>query len=125
MLRLIVRILLTAVLFSFVFPKIASGVQFHGQFWPDSIISAIVFAMVSYLVGVLITLSATFLSVLTFGLTVLVFVLGFWLIPAIQLQAFAHYFPEQLTIASWGSAIWGGLLLMVVNIMTASLRSKS
>ncbi len=129
MLRLIVRVLLTAVLFCFIFPKIASGVDFHGDFWPAGVIFAAVFAVIAHLINFGILFAARTFTRLTCGLGLLIIipalVLGFWLIPAIQLQVVAHYFPEQFTIASWGSAIWAGLLLMVVNIITHTRASTT
>lgn len=129
MLRLVVRILLTAVLFCYVFPHVASGVQFHGKFWPDGIIYAAVFSIVAYIVGMLIGLVVTVFALATrgFGLLVVipVLMLGFWFIPAIQLQVFSHFFPEQFTVAGWGSAIWAGLFLLVVNLITASRSRKT
>ncbi|MBX9688679.1 MAG: phage holin family protein [Candidatus Obscuribacterales bacterium] len=127
MLRFIVRVLLTALLFCFIFPKIAGGVQFHGQFWPDGLIYAGVFAIVAHLVNFVIRFALAAFSVATLGLGLLIVIpsvlFGFWLLPAIQLQVFAHFFPEQFTVSGWGSAIWGGLLLMIVNTITATVSS--
>lgn len=129
MLRLIVRILLTAILFCFIYPKIATGVQFHGQFWPDGIIYAAVFAVVVFIINTLLRFTLKAFSIATLGLGLLIvipaLIMGWWLIPAIQLQVFAHFFPEQFTVAGWGSAIWAGLLLMIVNLMTTSISNNS
>lgn len=128
MVRFIVRIFLTAILFCFICPKIASGVQFHGQFWPDGVLYAAVFAVVAYLVTLGIKLAETVFSLATLGLGLLIVIplnlLGWWLVPAIQLQVFSSYYPEQFSVAGWGSAIWVGLLLMVVNGMTAAITTE-
>ncbi len=118
--RISVRILFTAVLFSFIFPKIVGGVQFHGQFWPNGIIDGAVFA-------VLAIAAFRLVAIIICGITgtdetsplkaILLYGLAFWFIPAIQLVVFGHLFPEQVTVAGWGSAIGGGFLLLLVNII--------
>lgn len=129
MLRLIVRVILTALLFSYVFPAVVPGVQFHGNFWPQAFIYAAAFSLVAWAVRWLIGLGALVFSVATLGigalLVFLALIFGFWMIPAIQLQVFAYYFPEHFTVASWGSAIVAGLLLMVVNFLTQKSSASS
>lgn len=129
MIRFLLRIALTAVLFCFVFPEVLSGVTFNGEFWPDGIIYATVFAITAFVVNFVIALGAAAFAVATLGLGLILLWLAriflFWLIPAVQLMVFAHYFPEQFQIAGWGSAILAGLLLMVVNIITNSVAGNS
>ncbi len=124
MLRFIINAVITAVVFCFVFPEVNSGIQFHGPFWPEGVIYAGIFSIVASLVGLAIGAGATLFTVATRGVGLLLVVpallLGFWLIPAIQLEVFAHYFPAHFTVASWGSAVWGGLILMLVNALTAN-----
>ncbi len=128
MIRLIVRVLLTAVLFRYVFPKIANGVHVSGGL-ANCIIYAAVFSLLAYVFVLLLRLTVNTFSVITDGMSHLisapVLILGFWLIPALQLEVFAHFFPQQISVASWGSAIWAGLFVMIVNTVTSSELSKS
>jgi len=129
MLKFALRVLLTAVAFSFIFPKLTPGVAIAGQFWPEGIIAALVFAVTAYIIGVVINLAATAFAIgtLGFGLLLIVplYLLGFWLIPAIQLQVAASWFSEIFTVSSWWSAIGAGLILMIINAMTASYSRSS
>ncbi|HMO23123.1 MAG TPA: hypothetical protein PKC98_19345, partial [Candidatus Melainabacteria bacterium] len=68
-----------------------------------------------------ITLSAL-LAISTFGLAILflipVWLLGFWLLPAVCLKLLAGLIPHFLTINGWLPAIWGGLVMLVIGIIT-------
>jgi hypothetical protein len=119
--RIALRILFTAVLFSFVFPKVAGGVQFHGQFWPNGVIDAAVFAVLAiaafrFLIIVITAASGSDETSLLKAIPLYVF--AFWILPTIQLVVFGHIFPEQLTVVGWISALWAGFLLLLVNILT-------
>lgn len=123
MINLLARIGLTALLFSYVFPALfGASVHFNGSFWPDAVLYGAVFAGVCYLLDWVIAIAVTFFGIATAGLGFLLFGLfmlfGFWFIPAIQLQVFAHYFPNVFTVDGWGSAILAGLLIMFVNWLT-------
>lgn len=125
MLRIAVNVVLTAVLFCFIFPKFATGVQFHGEFWPEGVIYAAIFTVIAAAVVWVIRAFIKLTAVATLGaallLTIPAVLLGFWLVPALQLKIFALYFPEHLHVDSWGSAIWGGFLLMIVNYLSFML----
>lgn len=129
MIRFLINAVITAVVFCFVFPEVASGVQFHGQFFPEGVIYAGIFSVVASLVSLAVGAGVTLFTVATRGVGLLLVVpallLGFWLIPALQLEVFAHYFPAHFTVAGWGSAIWGGLILMFVNCLTANWSAHS
>lgn len=130
MIKLIARIGLTAILFSFIFPFLfGANVQFNGNFWPDAIIYAAVFAGVCWLFDVVISFAIKVFAIATLGigaiLVGLFFLFGFWLIPAIQLQVFAHYFPDVFSISGWGSAILAGLVLMFTNWLTAPAKQTN
>ena len=122
MIRLALRFAITAALFCFVFPSLVPGIRFHGHFWPEGIIYAAVFAGTAWIVDVLLWLAITFFALATFGIGLLLILplrlLFFWLIPAIQLEVFAHWFPAHITIEGFGSAVVGGLILMVANWVT-------
>ncbi len=113
---ILLRVLLNGFLLATVLPGIFPDIKFHGDFWPQGVVAGLLFAMVVWLVEVLL---AT-LGILTLGVVfVLRFVLWF-LIPALQLYAMAHWFPQYLTIGSAQSDILGGFVLMIVNIVTGS-----
>ncbi|HEY9788340.1 MAG TPA: hypothetical protein V6D17_23325 [Candidatus Obscuribacterales bacterium] len=129
MLKFLLRIVLTAALFCFVFPEVIDGVTFHGEFWPQGIGYALAFAITAFIVNVLIVFGAAAFTVATLGLGLIVVwfarVFLFWLVPAIQLMVFAHYFPSHFQVTGWVPAILAGLLLMVVNILTNEITAKS
>lgn len=114
----LVRVALTALVFFYAFPRL-DGIAFHGALWPDAFIAAAIFSAVAWAVGGLISLASTLFAIGTFGLGLFIlipaFLLGFWMIPVLQLQAMAQMFPEYLSLASWQSAVIPGLLLLVVN----------
>lgn len=127
MIRILIRILLTALLFSTVFPALDIGVHFNGPFWPTAVGYAFIFGIVAWFVDVLIGLAALAFSIVTLGLGLILVwlaqIFAFWLIPAIELQVFADFFPQHFTTSGWGSAIIAGLLLLVVNWLTRAPRS--
>ena len=119
MFSFLLRSVVLAAIFCFVLPEYAPGVVFHGEFFPEGIVWAAIFSVVANLVvlGVLAAGGAVALMgggvVLFFE--IIAFCLGFWLIPALQLQAMAHFFPAHFTVDSWGAAIWASLVMAVAN----------
>lgn len=116
------NLIITALLLCFVFPAVTDGgVQFHGSFWPTGVLYAFIFGIVSTLTTLGIFLATGVITIATRGLALLAivpaFILGFWLLPAVQLQVFAHYFPAHFTVSSWGAAIVAGFVMMVVNMV--------
>jgi uncharacterized membrane protein YvlD (DUF360 family) len=120
MIKIAFRIALTALVFTFIFPMI-SGVHFTGEFWPQGIAYGFLMAAVAYLFSYVVGL----FIVATLGIGAIFVLFGFWLIPAIELQILAHFFPQNLAFDSWGSAILAGLLLMVINIFTTIRTTQS
>ena len=120
MIKIAFRIALTALVFTFIFPMI-NGVHFTGEFWPQGIAYGLLMAAVAYLFTYVVGL----FIVATLGIGAIFVLFGFWLIPAIELQILAHFFPQNLAFDSWGSAILAGLLLMVVNIFTTIRTTQS
>jgi hypothetical protein len=51
--KIIARIVILALLFSYVFPAIVAGVSIHGGFWPQGIVCGLLFTGVSIVVGIL------------------------------------------------------------------------
>lgn len=112
---LIIRVLMNAFLFVFLLP-IVSGITFHGTFWPEGIVAGILFSIVIAVVDSLLFLFA----VGTLGLGLIAYLV----FPALCLEAMAWAFPQYLTIASFGTAIIGGIVFWVGNaILTTALRA--
>jgi hypothetical protein len=97
MIKIAFRIALTALVFTFIFPMI-SGVHFTGEFWPQGIAYGFLMAAVAYLFSYVVGL----FIVATLGIGAIFVLFGFWLIPAIELQILAHFFPQNLAFDSWG-----------------------
>lgn len=121
MIRFVINVLITAFMLAFVLPLIP-GVHFSGQFWPEAIVYAVLFGVVSFVVDLVLILAGAALTIATAGfggiLVVALYILGWWLIPAIQLMALAHWFPQHLAIDSWFAAAVSGVVLLVVNFLT-------
>jgi hypothetical protein len=111
---LLMRVALVAIAFSYIFPVLTPGVQFHGNFWPDAFIWAAVLAVIARIVAFLMSLFFAF----TLGLGGLVLLFFFWLVPAFQLYAMAAWFPQVLTLHGLGDNFVAGLILMVIYAMT-------
>lgn len=118
--KFIVRVVLMALLFTFVFPTVAPGVQIHGTFWPEGIVCGLIFAGVSIVIGLL----AAMFSFFTLGIgLVLLFILQMF-IPALTLQLMANWFPNHLTVVNWEAAVVAGLCIWVVNYIFSRLGSS-
>lgn len=120
MIRFLVRTALGAAAFFYVLPHI-EGIRFHGG-WVSAIGLAIFFSLMLWGVETLLFLLSALLTFSTLGLALLVIVplwlLGFWLIPAVALKLLADFMPNTLEVAGWWPAILGGLILLVIMIVT-------
>ena len=118
--RLLIRLVLISLAFYFIFPKI-DGIQIHGSFL-HIFIAAIAFAFLGWLVESIAILISAALTIGTLGLALLVLVplwlLGFWLLPAVTLKFLAEMMPAYLTISGWMPAILGGLVILLIGIIT-------
>ena len=120
MIKFISRLVLTALVFEFVLPRIP-GISFHGHFTTALWIS-LAFGIASFLVDLFAVFLAAVLSISTFGLALLILIplwaIGFWILPAVALKVVADFMPANLTIHDWGAAALGGLVMLVVNAAT-------
>jgi uncharacterized membrane protein YvlD (DUF360 family) len=118
--RQIIRLVLIALAFYFVFPMI-DGIQIHGNFG-HIFIAAIAFAFLGWLVETIALAISAVLTIGTLGLALLILVplwlLGFWLLPAFVLKLLADFMPTYLTISGWVPAILGGLVMLVIGVIT-------
>jgi uncharacterized membrane protein YvlD (DUF360 family) len=120
MVRFALRVVLTALVLTYILPMIG-GIHFTGTFWPEGIIYGVLFALCGWILAALVAL----FTVGTLGIGLIFLILGFWLLPAIQLELMAWLFPAHFAIQSFGSAVLAGLVLMVVNTVTHTHSSSS
>jgi uncharacterized membrane protein YvlD (DUF360 family) len=119
--RYLIRLALIACAFYFIFPMI-HGIQFHGNFVHALLVGAI-FAFVGWVVESIAIAISTLLAIGTLGIALIVLVpawlLGSWLLPAVALKLVADIMPSSLSISGWMPAIWGGLIMLLVGVVTS------
>lgn len=119
--RYILRLLLTAAAFYFLFLHI-NGVEFHGTFW-HALTAGLLFTVLGSLVEFAGVAISAILTITTFGLALLILVptwlIGFWIVPAIVLRLLADFMPHTLAFSGWWPAIQGGLIMLVLGIFTS------
>jgi len=81
-----------------------------------------VFSIVGWLVDLLAKLLSALWAIGTMGLALLIliplWILGFWLLPAVTLKLVADMMPAHLTVSGWIPAIEGGLVMMIIGALT-------
>lgn len=121
MLRYLIRLVLIAGTFYFIFPMIP-GVQFHGNF-VHALGAGILFAVLGWVVEAVAIAISAILTIGTLGMALLIliplWVLGFWLLPALVLRYVADFMPATLSFTGWEPAILGGLVMLFVGIITS------
>lgn len=121
MIRYVIRIMLIAGAFYFVFPMIP-GTEFHGSFL-HAIAAGVLFAFLGWVVESFAIAASAMLAIGTLGLALIVLVpawlLGFWLLPAVVLKWMADYMPSEMSFAGWMPAIYGGLVMLAIGIATS------
>jgi len=122
MTRVIIQFLLTALAFAFILPLI-NGIDFHGNF-VAALGLALVFGIMVWLVDFLAVALTAVLTIGSFGTALLwlipIWILGFWLLPAVALKLVSDIMPGYLTIVGWVPAIIGGLIMMVIGMLTSA-----
>ena len=124
----LLRLAIKALAFIYLLPLI-QGISIHGSF-VTAVCLAIFFSIMLWGVELLAVAVSTVLAVSTVGLALIylipMWILGFWLLPAFALKLVSDFMPHYMTVAGWTPAILGGLLLMVVSMITGSLvRTRS
>ncbi len=121
MTRFLIRLLLIASAFYFVFPEIP-GVTFHGTFVHAGV-AALVFVIVAWLVEMLAIAISAMLAVGTLGLALVILIpawlLGFWILPALGLKYLAVLMPETLSFTGWTSVLYASLPMLVIGVITS------
>ena len=124
--RCILRLVLLATAIDYILPML-DGISFHGNFI-QAIGAGLFFSLLVWLVEWLAITVSALLAISTFGLAILflipVWLVGFWLLPAVCLKLLAGLIPHFLTINGWLPAIWGGLVMLVIGIVTGERPAK-
>jgi hypothetical protein len=124
MMKLLWRVLLSALAIYFVLPMI-DGIQFHGNFAHAIAIGAF-FALMLWAVAKAAAWATAVLGVVTLGLGLLVlipmWIFGWWLLPAFALQLVAYVMPSYLSVSSFGPAVFGGLVMLAVGFLSGSAK---
>ena len=122
--RLIIRTVALALSFAFIFPHIA-GFSFSGEFLPDALIYALLFAVTSAVVDVIAYIALAVVGVATLGLALIVIwplrLLLWWGLAAYQLILLAQIFPEHMSVSGWQPALLAGLVVMAIKFVSAKV----
>jgi len=118
MTKLALRVALTAFFFVYVLPLVP-GAHFTGTFWPAGIGYGFLLAGLTWL----FSLALGIFAIGTLGLGLILMIFFFWLIPAVQLEMLAYFFPQNLAFDGFGSAVLAGLVLMGINMLTGGMRA--
>jgi uncharacterized membrane protein YvlD (DUF360 family) len=125
MTKLLVRILAQAVTIAFLFPQIP-GIHMHGGFG-TALVLALFFSVMLWAVEALASALAAVWTITTLGLALLaivpLWILGFWIFPAVALKVVSDFMPEAITVSGWMSAVFGGLALLIVGMLTGGATS--
>lgn len=121
--RFLIRLALQAVAFMFVLP-IVPGIQVQGGFGA-ALGMAIFFSVMQWIVEIVAMAVSAYMTVTTLGLALLflipMWIIGFWLIPGLALKLVSDFMPQYLSVHGLFAAALGGLVLMVINTVTANL----
>lgn len=121
MMRLIARLLLTALAFTSILPMI-NGIDFHGNYW-NALLLAVIFGLMLWIVDIIAVAISAMATISSFGLALLILVplwlLGFWLLPAVALKLVSDLAPNYLRIEGWLPAILGGLVMLGISMLTS------
>lgn len=119
--RLILRLVLTALAFTTVLPLI-NGIDFHGNF-VGALVLSVVFAVLLWAVELVAMALAAVLTVGSFGLALLwiipLWIVGFWMFPAIALMLASDLMPQYLTVTGAYPAALAGFVMLGIGLLTS------
>lgn len=122
MMKLLARLVLTALAFVAILPHIP-GISFHGTLF-QALMLAILFTLVLWFVDLAAIAISAAVAVTTLGLALLwlipAWILGFWLLPAVALKLVSDIMPSYVSVSGWMPAVLGGLVLLVIGLVTSS-----
>jgi hypothetical protein len=120
MVRVIIRILLTALAIIYLFPLLP-GTEFNGNLFSAFIIAAFFCLLLAFL-EVLSTLFAGSLTLSSLGNAILVIIpvriLFFWVLPTLSLLLIVHSFPGLITMHNPIYAAVASLTLLAIALLT-------
>ena len=118
MTRFLIRLLLIASAFYFVFPEIPG----HGTF-VHAAVAGLVFVLVAWVVELVAIAISAMLAVGTLGLALVILIpawlLGFWILPAVGLKYLAMMMPETLAFTGWTPVLYASLPMLVIGVITS------
>jgi uncharacterized membrane protein YvlD (DUF360 family) len=121
LMRLIIRLVLSAAAFVFILPLI-HGIDFHGNFG-QALLLSIVFGIMLWLVDLIAVAFSAVATISSLGLALLwlipLWLLGFWVLPAVALKVVSDLMPGSLTITGWWPAVFGGLVMLFIGMVTS------
>ncbi len=121
MTRYLIRLALITGAFYFIFPMIP-GMHFHGNFI-HTLLAGVLFVFLGWVVESIAIALTALLAIGTLGVALIVliplWILGFWLLPALVLKFVADLMPATLSFTGWEPAIWGGLIMLLIGIVTS------
>jgi uncharacterized membrane protein YvlD (DUF360 family) len=119
--RLIIRVLLSALAFTTVLPMI-HGFSFHGSFLIALAIS-VMFGIMLWAVETLTIAIAALWTIGSLGIALLwlipMWILGFWLLPVLALILTADVVPQNLAISGFQPAALAGVVLLFICLLTS------
>lgn len=119
--RLILRLVLSALAFTSILPMI-HGIDFHGNF-AQALLLAVVFGLMLWVVDILAVAISAIAAVGTLGAALLwlvpLWILGFWLLPAVALKLVSDVMPGYISVEGWAPAILGGLVMLGISMVTS------
>jgi uncharacterized membrane protein YvlD (DUF360 family) len=125
MFKLIIRIVVQALTIAFFLPQIP-GIHMHGGFG-TAVVLAVFFSVMLWAVEALAAALAAVWTITTLGLALLLiiplWILGFWIFPAVALKVVSDFMPEALSVTGWVPAVIGGLVLLIVGMLTGGVTS--
>jgi uncharacterized membrane protein YvlD (DUF360 family) len=122
----LLRLALKTIAFAYVLPMIA-GIDMHGNLW-NAFVLGVIFTLLSGVVSILLAFFSAALTISTLGLALLflipMWLLGFWIVPTITLKLISDMMPHYLAISGWWPAIWGGLIMFFIGVLTDSPKTR-
>lgn len=121
--RLIIRLLLSAIAFTSILPMI-HGIDFHGNFLVALSLS-LIFAVVLWAVENIVLAIAALWTIGSFGIALLwlipMWIVGFWLLPTFALIITADVMPQNLSIEGFFPAAAAGLVMLFIALVTSKI----
>lgn len=126
MIKFLIRLLLTAFTFLYVLPHVP-GIRFHGGLG-IAVVAAIAFGILGWLVDAAAVILSAVWAISTLGLALLVLIplwlVGYFVLPAVTLRVLADVMPQHLNIAGWIPALEGGLIMLLLGVLTSGKNLK-